>query len=102
MIPYLAIRYAFILGISVGSLLISLILDVLLARLSPIAQFFVQVPLLVLAIDGFRRWTLARAAEFELSDADINASFFFAAPLAALGAGSLFRDIKSLMPTFRN
>lgn len=97
MLPYLALRYAFTLGISVGALLISLVLDAIFAPLSPIAQFFIQVPILVLTIDAFRRWCLARAAEFDLTDADINASFFFAAPLAALGAGSLFADIKGLI-----
>ncbi len=98
MLPQLLLRYAFILGISLGTLLISLILDRIFAPLSPLAQFFIQVPVLVLAIDAFRRWILARGAEFELTDTDINASFFFAAPLAALGANSLFRDIGRLIP----
>lgn len=98
MLPTFLLRYLFILGISLGTLLLSLILDRLLAPLSPMAQFFIQVPLLVLTIDAFRRWIIARGAEFALTDTDINASFFFAAPLAALGAGSLFRDIGRLIP----
>ena len=97
MLSHLAIRYAFTVGISVTALMISLALDVIFAPLPPVAQFIVQIPILVLIVDAFRHWCLVRAAELGLSDADINASFFFAAPMAALGAGSLFSDIRGLI-----
>ncbi len=85
---------ALILGVSITVLVLSIILDTLCAPLPPVVQFIVQVPVLVLAVDALRRAALARATDLELSSDEINASFFFAAPLAAFGASSLFRDIR--------
>lgn len=88
---------ALILAISTTVLVLSLILDALCAPLPPVAQFIVQIPLLVLAVDALRRAALARANTLGLSTDEINASFFFAAPLAAFGASTLFRDIRHLL-----
>lgn len=87
-------RAVLAIGISVAALLISLTLDRLCAPLPPALQFFVQIPVLVLIIDEFRRIVLTHATRFGLTDADVNGTFFFAAPLAALGANSLFKDLR--------
>ena len=89
-------RFLFTIGVSIVALLTSLTIDRLLAPLSPIPQFLVQVPVLVLIMDEFRRLTLHHAHAYGLSADDINGTFFFAAPMAAFGATSLFRDLKSL------
>lgn len=85
---------ALILGVSITVLLISLTLDALCAPLPTVAQFIVQIPLLVLAVDALRRFALSRATRIGLSADEINASFFFAAPLAAFGATTLFADMR--------
>jgi hypothetical protein len=94
----LAKRYLSILAINLLVLIFAFILDSILEPLSPAAQLFVQVPLLVLAVDEFRRWTLTQSTWVGLSKADINGAFFFASPLAALGSDTLLNDIRSLMP----
>ncbi len=86
-----------ILGVSITVLTISVLLDALCAPLPPVAQFIIQIPLLVLAVDALRRAALARASTIGLSVDEINASFFFAAPLAAFGASTLFRDIRRIL-----
>ena len=88
-------RYALALGISVTALLISIALDRILAPLSPIPQFIIQVPLLVLLFDEIRR-ALIQSGVFQ--EEDVDGAVFFAAPLAALGATTLFKDLqKSLL-----
>jgi hypothetical protein len=87
-------RYALALGISIVALLISIALDRLLSSLSPVTQFLLQVPILVLLVDEGRRALLAYT---ELPPDDINGAFFFAAPMAALGATSLFADIRKTL-----
>ena len=82
------------LGISIVALLISYVLDRLLAPLTAIPQFLIQIPILVLIIDEFRRLILSHAQAFDLSVDDVNGAFFFAAPMAAFGARSLFRDLQ--------
>ena len=87
-------RAALAVGISVAALLISLTLDRLFAPLPAALQFVVQIPLLVLIVDEFRRLVLKHATRFGLTEADVNGTFFFAAPLAAFGAQSLFKDLR--------
>ena len=84
-------RYALALGISVTALLISIALDRILAPLSPIPQFIIQVPLLVLLFDEIRR-VLIQSGAFR--EEDVIGAVFFAAPLAALGATTLFKDLQ--------
>ena len=87
-------RYALALGISIVALLISIALDRLLSSLSPVTQFLLQVPILVLLVDEGRRALLNYT---ELPPDDVNGAFFFAAPMAALGATSLFADIRKTL-----
>ena len=87
-------RYALALGISIVALLISIALDRLLSSLSPVTQFLLQVPILVLLVDEGRRALLAYT---ELLPDDVNGAFFFAAPMAALGATSLVADIRKTL-----
>jgi hypothetical protein len=87
-------RIALILAVSISAFTISLILDLLLAPLSPILQFIVQVPTLVLLIEEGRNYALANSDTLGISHRDINGAFFFAAPLTALAARSLFTDIR--------
>jgi hypothetical protein len=88
---------ALILGVSITVLLLSLTLDAICAPLPPAFQFIIQVPLLVLMVDALRRATLDHAPKIGLSTDEINASFFFAAPLAAFGATTLFRNLRQLL-----
>jgi hypothetical protein len=89
-------RFLFTIGVSIVALLTSLILDRLLAPLSALPQFLIQIPVLVIVMDEFRRIVLDHASAYGLSIDDVNGTFFFAAPLASFGATSLFRDMKSL------
>lgn len=88
---------ALILGVSITVLLLSLTLDAICAPLPAAAQFLIQIPLLVLAVDALRRAALVRATAIGLSTDEINASFFFAAPLAAFGSTTLFADMRQLL-----
>ena len=87
-------RITLILAVSISAFAISLILDLLLAPLSPILQFIIQVPILVLLIEEGRNYVLANSATIDISHQDINGAFFFAAPLTALAATSLFADLR--------
>jgi hypothetical protein len=89
-------RFLLTIGVSIVSLLISLTLDRLLAPLSALPQFLIQVPILVLIMDEFRCLVLHHAAAYGLSTDDVNGTFFFAAPLAAFGSISLFSDLKRI------
>jgi|LauGreDrversion4_2_1035121.scaffolds.fasta_scaffold1940016_1 hypothetical protein len=84
-------RYILALGISIAALLISIALDRLLSPLPTVTQFILQVPLLVLIVDEGRRYLIQNAG---FPADDVNGAFFFAAPLAALGATSLFLEIR--------
>ena len=84
-------RYILALGISIAALLISIALDRLLAPLPTLTQFLVQVPLLVLIVDEGRRFLIQKGG---FPADDVNGAFFFAAPLAALGATSLFLELR--------
>jgi hypothetical protein len=87
-------RVALVIGISIAALLISLILDTILSPLPPLIQFLVQVPALVLLMDEGRRAVLKEASYYNLTESDVNGTFFFAAPLAAFAAVDLFRDLR--------
>jgi hypothetical protein len=80
--------------VSIVALLTSVVLDRLLAPLAVLPQFLIQVPILVLIIDEFRRLVLKEAPAYGLTVDDVNGTFFFAAPMAAFGAISLFRDLR--------
>lgn len=90
----LVARAALTIGISIAALLISIVLDLLFAPLPPLAQFLIQIPALVLLLDEARRVVLREAAAYQLTHEDVNGAFFMAAPLAGLGAVSLFADIR--------
>ena len=91
----LAARVALAIIVSVAALTISLLLDRLLTPLSAIPQFLIQIPALVLLMDALRRITLSYTTDLHgLTADDVNSSFFFAAPLAAVGASDLMREIR--------
>lgn len=89
----LAARAILAIGVSIAALLISLALDRLLAPLSAIPQFLIQIPILVLAMDYLRTLTIHYATSLLSTDA-VNGAFFFAAPLAAVGSSTLMTDIR--------
>jgi hypothetical protein len=80
--------------VSVIALMTSVVLDRLLAPLAVLPQFLIQVPIVVLIIDEFRRIILKEAPAYGLTPDDVNGTFFFAAPMAAFGAVTLFRDLR--------
>lgn len=91
----LAARTALAIGVSIAALLISLALDRLLAPLSAIPQFLIQIPTLVLAMEYLRTLAIHHASGLLSADA-VNGTFFFAAPLAAVGSSSLIQEIRAL------
>lgn len=91
----LALRAALAIGISIAALLISIVLDSLLAPLPLVIQFLVQVPTLVLVMDELRRWLIRRLPA--LDESAINGTFFLAAPIAAFAARDLFSDIRRVI-----
>jgi hypothetical protein len=93
----LARRIALILAVSISAFVISLVLDLLLAPLPAILQFLIQVPILVILIEEGRRYALNNEKRLGLGEMEINGAFFFAAPLAAFAAFTLFKDINSLV-----
>ncbi len=93
----LTLHIALILGISILTLLISLMLDAIFAPLPGPLQFVIQIPLLVLAISALRSWVSPYASIAGISTDDVDSSFFFAAPLAALGSRTLFSDIRKIL-----
>ena len=87
-------RAALAIGVSISALLISLALDRLLAPLTLIPQFLIQIPALVLAMEYLRTLTIHYYAT-DLSPEAINGTFFFAAPLAAVASSDLMREIRN-------
>jgi hypothetical protein len=88
-------RAALAIGVSISALLISLALDRLLAPLSLIPQFLIQIPALVLTMEYIRTLTIRRITnKYNLSADDVNGAFFFAAPLAAVASSDLIRKIR--------
>jgi hypothetical protein len=95
---FVTLRTGVILGISLVALLIALILDRLFVGLpSTAARILIQIPLLVLTIDLFRRWALETGPTIGLTDTDVNASFFLTPPLVALGSANLFAAIRRIV-----
>jgi hypothetical protein len=92
---HIPLRIALAIGISIAALLISTILDALLAPLPLPLQFIVQVPALVILMEQIRSWLIHRLPA--LDESAINSTFFLAAPIAALGARDLFAGLNSLM-----
>ncbi len=93
----LTARIILILGVSISAFTISLALDLLLSPLPPLLQFLIQVPAIVLLIEEGRTYALANETALGLTHRDINGAFFFAAPLAALAAASLFADVRKVI-----
>lgn len=93
-------RAALAIGISIAALLISLLLDTILSPLPPLFQFLIQIPALVLIMDEARRVVIREAGRYDLTEADVNGTFFFAAPMAAFAAVDLFRDLRRSLRFF--
>jgi hypothetical protein len=91
----IALRAALALGISIAALLISIILDSLLAPLPLPFQFIIQIPVLVLAMEELRRTLIHNLPA--LDESAINSTFFLAAPIAAFAARDLFGDLRKIM-----
>ncbi len=94
----LVAKVALIIGISVATLLISIILDTVLAALPLFAQFLLQIPVLVLSIEAMQTATEHYLLPITgLQKTDVDTMFFFAAPLAAFGSASLFAELRRLL-----
>jgi len=91
----LVYRFLLAIVISVVTLLISTVIDIIFAPL-PFA-FLLQIPVLVILMDEGRRW-LNALLDKTLSKEDIDGCFFFAAPIAAVGSFSLFKSLEKLRP----
>ena len=92
-------KVGLIIGISIVTLLMSIVLDTILAPLPLIAQFLIQIPVLVLSIEAIQQATEAYILpSTDLQKQDIDTLFLFVAPLAALGSVSLFAELRR---TFR-
>jgi hypothetical protein len=91
----IALRIALAIGISIAALLISTILDSLLAPLPLLLQFIVQVPALVIIMEEIRTWLIHNLPA--LDESAVNSTFFLAAPIAALGARDLFAGLSRLI-----
>jgi hypothetical protein len=95
----LVAKVALIIGISIVTLLIAIVLDTVLAPLPLLAQFLIQIPVLVLTIEGIQQVTETYVLpRTDLQKQDIDTLFLFVAPLAALGSVSLFAELRR---TFR-
>jgi len=92
MIPYFVAKYVLIVGVSATILVLSLTLDLLFSPLLPVVKFLIQIPVLVILVEYFRSSTIQH-----MSEQDVGAAFFFAAPLATFGATRLFADIGDLL-----
>jgi len=88
-------KIGLIIGISIVTLLMSIVLDTILRSLPLVAQFLIQIPVLVLSIEAIQQATetyiLPRTG---LQKQDIDTLFLFVAPLAALGSVSLFTELR--------
>lgn len=92
-------KVGLIIGISIVTLLMSIVLDTILAPLPLIAQFLIQIPVLVLSIEAIQQATEAYILpSTDLQKQDVDTLFLFVAPLAALGSVSLFAELRR---TFR-
>ena len=85
-------------AVSIATLLTALVIDLLLAPLPMVAQFLIQIPILALIMDELRRAVVKYVTRVHgLTEDDIDGTFFFAAPLAALASTHLMGDISSLL-----
>ncbi len=92
-------KVGLIIGISIVTLLMSIVLDTILAPLPLVAQFLIQIPVLVLSIEAIQKATETYVLPYTgLQKQDIDTLFLFVAPLAALGSVSLFAELRR---TFR-
>ena len=92
-------KVGLIIGISIVTLLMSIVLDTILRSLPLVAQFLIQIPILVLSIEAIQQATEAYVLPFTgLQKQDVDTLFLFVAPLAALGSVSLFAELRR---TFR-
>ena len=92
-------KVGLIIGISIVTLLISIVLDTILEPLPLIAQFLIQIPVLVLSIEAIQQATETYVLPHTgLQKQDVDTLFLFVAPLAALGSVSLFAELRQ---TFR-
>lgn len=94
----LLIRGALAIAVSVVTLLTALVIDLVLEPLPVVAQFVIQIPIIALVMDELRRLVVKHVAQAHgLTEDDIDGTFFFAAPLAALASTHLMGDISSLL-----
>lgn len=92
----LAAKIILIIGISIVTLLIAIALDTILSPLPLLAQFLIQIPVLVLSIEAVQSFTEANILpRTDLQKQDVDTLFVFVAPLAALGSVSLFKELRS-------
>ena len=92
-------KIGLIIGISIVTLLMSIVLDNILRSLPLVAQFLIQIPVLVLSIEAIQQATETYVLpHMGLQKQDIDTLFLFVAPLAALGSVSLFAELRR---TFR-
>ncbi len=89
-------KYGLILFVNVIVISAAFGIDFALAPLTPITQFFVQIPILVLLIDWIYRTVIAYKDRIGVSSLDIDAAFVFAAPLAAFASPTLFADLRKV------
>jgi hypothetical protein len=95
----LVAKVTLIIGISIVTLLIAILLDTILAPLPLLAQFLIQIPVLVLSIEAIQQVTETYVLpRTDLQKQDVDTLFLFVAPLAALGSVSLFAELRR---TFR-
>jgi hypothetical protein len=88
-------KVGLIIGISIVTLLISIVLDTILEPLPLIAQFLIQIPVLVLSIEAIQQATETYVLPHTgLQKQDVDTLFLFVAPLAALGSVSLFAELR--------
>jgi len=94
-------RFILAIGLSVSTLGISFILDRLFHRIPYHVQFFLQIPIIIIIIDNMRLYFLAHAPQYNLTEAEINGSFFFVAPMVSIGSATLFAEIRRTLPLIK-
>jgi hypothetical protein len=88
-------KFSLIIGISIITLLIAIVLDTILASLPLLAQFLIQIPVLVLSIEAVQQFTETYILPHTgLQKQEVDSLFLFVAPLAALGSVSLFAELR--------
>jgi hypothetical protein len=87
-------RVPLIILICIVAFVTSYTLDQLFGSIPIAIRFVLQISLLVIIMDEFRRWVIKEAPAYGLHTDDITNAFFFAAPMAAFGAMDMFADIR--------